>query len=1081
MEKLKFQNNKTTHNDLTFFTNEVGASLYYRFRTTLKFAKYFDVLVGYFRTSGFYRLYDSFRDIEKIRILVGTGTNSKTVEFIEEAKQLNCLETHNKTKSIFSEEVAKEIAISEDTYEVEEGIKNFIALIKNGKLEIKAYPSKDIHAKVYITRFNEDGRDYGRVITGSSNFSESGLNGNYEFNVELKNRCDVEYALDKFEYLWQQAVDLSAEYIDTINNKTWLNNDIMPYELYLKFLYEYFCEEINADESQHIYLPENFLDLKYQSQAVATLKKIVDQYNGAFISDVVGLGKTYMTAMYAQGLPGKKLVICPPPILDSWKDAFINFGVQSYEIESIGKIDKIVNKIRKMDENKYDYIFVDEAHRFRNDETEQYRLLHELCFDKKVLLITATPLNNTFYDFLSLLKLFQNPTNSDIPGITNLKTFFDHRKYKLVQTEKEYGKDSEKYLEEVKNVSREVRDKVLKYVMVRRTRTDIIKYFSKDIEQQGLFFPKVGEPKRIIYKFDSKTNAVFEDTIHAIKNLSFARYTPGLYLKQEKQISAFEKQQEVNLKGFMKTLIIKRFESSKYAFELTLERIIRSHKKFIKMFEKGTVYISKDVDVYEYLDNDSIDDLEKLLEGGEKAKVKKFSSDAFEEKFLILLKQDLNLVNDIYQKWKKIEKDLKLEKFLYKIQSDKVLKANKVIIFTESKETGDYLFTKLNKIYHRKVIFYSSSNCRIDDDRKPIHLAREIIKENFDPGNKFKANDLRILVTTDVLAEGINLHRSNIVINYDLPWNPTRILQRVGRINRVGTKHKEVYIYNFFPTSESEEQIGLEENIKAKIQAFHNALGEDAKYLSEEEEFTSFNLRGADLYNKLNSAKTFEEDEEENIELKYLAIIRDLRDNQTELFNKIKHLPRKIRTCRDFQNIEKDNLITFFRKGKLQKFCITSGTVAVELGFDQAVKYFECEESTSKKVIPKEYYGYLEINKNIFRSQIDEEDLPEKQRGGKSREKTLIVILKALLKEKRFTNEELEYIKNVLKAFSGGLIPRKISKIVNDEVSKVTDNLKILPILKENIQEIYLNRGSQNNKRQNNIREIILSEYLLKE
>jgi len=475
METSSFTTNYKMNNDLTFFTNEPGASLYDRFKTTLKSAKYFDILVGYFRTSGFYRLQNAFDNVEKIRILVGIGTDSKTIEIIDRAKQLNYLETHNTTKSIFSEEVASEISQSEDKYEVEEGIKKFIELIKADKLEIKAYPSRDIHAKVYITRFNEDDRDYGRVITGSSNFSESGLNGNYEFNVELKNSCDVEYALKKFETLWEQAIDLSNEYIETINTKTWLNNDILPYELYLKFLYEYFCEEINADENQHIYLPENFLELKYQSQAVATLKKVVDQYNGAFVSDVVGLGKTYMTAMYAQGLPGRKLVICPPPILENWKEAFISFGVQSYEIESIGKIDKIVNKIRKAGENKYDYIFVDEAHRFRNDETEQYRLLHEICLDKKVLLITATPLNNTFYDFISLLKLFQNPTNSDIPGVPNLKNFFDQRKYRLIQTEKDFGKDSEKYLEEVKNVSKEVRDKVLKYVMVRRTRTDIVK------------------------------------------------------------------------------------------------------------------------------------------------------------------------------------------------------------------------------------------------------------------------------------------------------------------------------------------------------------------------------------------------------------------------------------------------------------------------------------------------------------------------------------------------------------------------------------------------------------------------------
>lgn len=1067
------------HNDLTFFTNEVGLSLYDRFKTTLKSAKYFDVLVGYFRTSGFYRLKDSFNDIEKARILVGIGTDNKTVAIIEKAKQLNYLETHSQTRKIFSEEVETELTQSEDKFEVEEGIKNFIELIKTDKLEIKAFPSKDIHAKVYISRYDSD-LIYGSVITGSSNFSESGLNGNYEFNVELKNKADVDFALEKFEHLWAQAVDLSEEYIETINTKTWLNNDISPYELYLKFLYEYFCEDINADETQQVYLPEGFLDLKYQNQAVITIKKVVDQYNGAFISDVVGLGKTYMAAMYAQGLPGRKLVICPPPILESWKEAFISFGVQSYEIESIGKLDKIVKKIRKLGENKYDYIFIDEAHRFRNDETEQYRLLHELCLDKKILLITATPLNNTFYDFYSLLKLFQNPTSSDIPGVPNLKNFFDSRRSRLREIEKEFGKDSQKYIEEVKAISKEVRDKILKYVMVRRTRTDIVKYFSKDIEQQGLFFPKVSDPKRIIYEFDSKSSSAFDDTIEAIKNLTFARYTPGLYLKQDKQLSAFEKQQEVNLKGFMKTLMIKRLESSKYAFELTLNRFIKSHEKFIEMYKKGTIYISKEVDVYEYLDNDNIEELEKLIEGGEKAKVKKFNSDAFRDDFLTDVKNDLGLISDIFGKWTKIEQDLKLEEFLVALKDDKLLSKNKLVVFTESKETGDYLFNNLNKLYPEEVIFYSSSSCKIGDERKPIPIAREIIKENFDPGNNFSSNDLRILITTDVLAEGINLHKSNIVINYDLPWNPTRVLQRVGRVNRVGTKHKEVYIYNFFPTSQADEHLGLEENIKSKIQAFHNALGEDAKYLSEEEEFTSYNLRGADLYNKLNSTKTFEEEEEENIELKYLSIIRDIRDNKTDLFNKIKRLPRKIRTCRNFENIEKDNLVTFFRKGKLKKFCITAGTISEELPFDGAVKYFECAKDTKKLPVPKSYYEFLEINKDVFKNPVDEEEIIEGQRGGKSREKAVIIALKTLLKDKRFTNEEYDYIKIVLTAFQEGMIPRKTAKVIKDKLPEITDNLKMLPLLRSNIPENYLERHNHINKKQNSAREIILSEYLVK-
>jgi HKD family nuclease len=457
------------HSDLTFFTNEPNSTLLERFKNTLRDVETFDVLVGYFRTSGFYRLYESLEDIKKIRVLVGINTDKKTYDLVQSAQTKFDFESHTKAKEDFSKKLTEEVYQSEDKYDVEVGIKKFIEFIQTGKLEIKAYPSKNLHAKVYISRFKEDDRDYGRVITGSSNFSEYGLNANYEFNVELKNSSDVRYAEDKFEELWKDAVDLSEVYVDTINQKTWLNDQITPYEIYLKFLYEYLKEEIKADDDFKTYLPDGFMELKYQKNAVTTLKKIVDQYGGAFVADVVGLGKTYITAMYAQALPGKKLVICPPPIKDNWEEAFRDFGIRNFEVESIGRLEHIIKK----GVERYDYIFIDEAHRFRNENTNQYQLLHQICLNKKILLISATPLNNSVYDFFSLLKLFQKPTDSDIPDVRNLETFFTSARQKLLQ----YDKSDPEYLEEVKRISKQVRDKILKHVMVRRTRTDVMKYF----------------------------------------------------------------------------------------------------------------------------------------------------------------------------------------------------------------------------------------------------------------------------------------------------------------------------------------------------------------------------------------------------------------------------------------------------------------------------------------------------------------------------------------------------------------------------------------------------------------------------
>ncbi|MEG1965194.1 MAG: phospholipase D-like domain-containing protein [Oscillospiraceae bacterium] len=231
--------------DTKFFTNEFGSNLYKRFNDTLENARYFDALVGYFRTSGFHRLYNSLSDIEKIRILVGINTDYETYKFIQDSKQINFLETQVQTKEFFNKSVINEFENSEDSFSVEESVSKFKELLKANKLEIKAFPSDKIHAKVYITRYKKPVSKVleGSVVTGSSNFTENGLNAQYEFNVELKDPSDYKYALNKFEELWLQAVDVSAEYIETINSKTWLSDEITPYEIYLKFLYEYFYDE----------------------------------------------------------------------------------------------------------------------------------------------------------------------------------------------------------------------------------------------------------------------------------------------------------------------------------------------------------------------------------------------------------------------------------------------------------------------------------------------------------------------------------------------------------------------------------------------------------------------------------------------------------------------------------------------------------------------------------------------------------------------------------------------------------------------------------------------------------------------
>jgi len=369
-----------TKTDNKFFTNEPDASLLDRFKQTLKDVQFFDVLVGYFQTSGFHELYKDFEQIEKIRVLVGLGIDRQAFEIIEDAESQMVFDfTHKETRDLFADTVVDEIDQTPDTSQVEIGIQKFIDFIVSGKIKIKAHPSHKIHAKVYISRFHEGDRDFGRVITGSSNFSYSGLEGQYEFNVELKDDTDVNFALKQFERLWKEAIDVNEDYINSVQTRTWLNDKLLPYMLYLKTIYEYFKEDINLDQTYEADFPEGFMDLDYQKQATVAAYKILQAYNGVFLSDVVGLGKTYISALLAKQLDGGKLVLCPPPLKEYWEETFRDFGVRKFKVESLGKIDQIV----ETNLEKYQYVFIDEAHRFRNQQTQTYAQLAEICAGKK--------------------------------------------------------------------------------------------------------------------------------------------------------------------------------------------------------------------------------------------------------------------------------------------------------------------------------------------------------------------------------------------------------------------------------------------------------------------------------------------------------------------------------------------------------------------------------------------------------------------------------------------------------------------------------------------------------------------------
>jgi superfamily II DNA or RNA helicase len=1063
------------NSDLTFITNEKNKRLADRFRVLIKDTQFFDVLVGYFFTSGFYEMYKSLESTEKIRILIGISTNKEAVNLIQRAEageQPELKFSHAEVKKEFEESVAQEMEQSEDKPDIEKGVLKFIEWLKSGKLEIRAYPTENIHAKLYIMTFKKGDRDVGRVITGSSNFTQAGLRENLEFNVELKTRADYDFARRQFNDLWKDAVDVKDKYIDSIRTRTWLNDTVTPYELYLKFLYEYFKDDLSqVGEVFYKYIPTEFKKLEYQEQAVLNAKKILEEYGGVFISDVVGLGKTYISAMLASQIEGRTLVVAPPVLLDksnpgSWPNVFSDFRVPA-DFDSLGKLDHLV----KRGTDKYKNIIIDEAHRFRTESNVTYEKLAQICRGKRVILVTATPYNNSPKDILSQIKLFQKARKSTIPNLADLERFFSGLEKKLKKIDRQ--RDYNKYMAAVKENANEIREKVLKYLMVRRTRTEIIHYFSDDLQEQKLKFPEVANPEAVFYELNKEEDEIFTKTIELIaQKFKYARYTPMLYYKGE--LTQPEELAQRNMGKFMKILLVKRLESSFYAFKNTVARFVHTYEQFLNEFEKGNVYVSKKHTnkIFELLENDNEEAIQRLID---EDKAEKYKSSEFKAQLKADLKHDLEILKQVDKLWQGVKRDPKVIAFKQKLNSNPLLKKQKLIIFTESKETADYLFKSLNEDYPDQVLALTGMSSEV---------TRGKVIENFDAKAKFPKDKYRILVTTEVLSEGVNLHRSNVVINYDIPWNPTRLMQRVGRINRVDTKFEKIYSFNFFPTKQSNTLIKLKEAAEAKIHAFMTLLGEDARILTEGEPIGSH-----ELFNRLVSKKTITgEDEGEESELKYLKTIRDIRDKNPDLFEKIKRLPKKARTAKALKD-RGNSVLTYFRKGKLQKFfAVSKNTESNELDFITAAKLLETKDEVKRKELKSDFYQLLEKNKKAFLLATTEE-LPEvKLRGGRDSATQVLRILKTneISKFKGFTEDDELYISRIIKELEEGGLPKQTSKTllkeIDQELKKGINPLRILALLKKNIPAEFLQEPiAQSSAKTFGPREVILSEYFVNE
>ncbi len=468
--------------------------------------------------------------------------------------------------------------------------------------------------------------------------------------------------------------------------------------------------------------------------------------------------------------------------------------------------------------------------------------------------------------------------------------------------------------------------------------------------------------------------------------------------------------------------------------------------------------------IFELLENDNEEEIQKLID---EEKAYRYPSKDFEPVFIQLLEKDLKMLVKIRDMWKGIEKDPKLDKFIKILSEDKILKKNKLLVFTESKETAEYLEEKLSPVFANTVLCVSSASGE---------STRNKVIENFDARARHPKDDYRILVSTEILSEGVNLHRSNVVINYDIPWNPTRMMQRVGRINRVDSKFDKIYTYNFFPAGPINENIGLKEAAEAKINAFIEMLGNDARLLTDEE------IKSHDLFDRLTSKKTLTgEGEEDDPELRYLTYLRDIRDNNPDLFEKIKRLPKKARTAREYAE-DYNSVLTFFRKGKLRKTFLANMNNAVEeVDFFRAAEILEADPNTKhvRGKLDAEFYKHLETNKKEFDAVFTDAEGEIRHSGGS--EPRLIKLLRAIERSPEFTDDDEDYIHKVLQRLKEGAILKATSKKLVKETKGEINPLKILAKVKSGIAPEFLEKRVVTGAADvSGPKEVILSEYLMK-
>ena len=966
----------------------------------------------------------------KIKILVGLQVdviNHTLIEFASQAVSNKLL-----IRKKFIENFTKPFQLKEfDTSKFEEQANFFIDLIDNGRLEIRK-TLEDNHAKLFILKMNEESKNLIESIwiTGSSNFTKPGLKEQQELNVAIGDWGHKEVN-EYFDNLWNTAVTLKEEdlqeVINSVKNKSLLR-EITPFEAYLLILYEYLSLFDKKEIKPHtVEIMENagYKPYAYQLDAIGQALTIIEKFNGVIIADVVGLGKSVIASSVAKEIGKRGIVIAPPGLIGDeagnygWKKYLSDFKLNSlgWNAYSSGKLQEIKEIIKR--NNDIEVVIVDEAHRFRNEETESYALLHEICRNKKVILLTATPFNNSPKDIYALLKLFIIPKKSPITLDSNLEELFRKLENKFKNLRKKKKPNNSNSNKELSLISQEIKY-ILNPVMIRRNRLDLIKH--PDYKKEVKNLSKVKDPVALFFNLTKKQSEFYDKVIkeyfsynddnnqnNSSQKFIGAIYQPYLYKKNSSQSPDFEETYQHALYDLMRRLLVKRFESSFTSFLKSIENFISIHQKVLQFVEKNQFYILdrswiNKVSELEDEPEKYLEELNKKLAEIQNQKPEKINAIYYEKqnlewnKFILDIKKDIDLFKTIQKEFKNlnlIENDPKGDAVAITISE--ILNNNeqrrKILIFSEFKDTITGVYHFFEKEYPK----IAERTLLVDTDISKSLF--ETILSNFDasyPKEKQK-NDYDILLCTDKLSEGFNLNRAGAIINYDIPWNPVRVIQRLGRINRIGKKvFDELFIYNFFPTIQGESVINQQTIAQTKMFLIHNAIGEDSKIFSPDEVPSP-----SELFQRINTNP--ENLEEENILTKIYIELEELKrkyPNETSRFlaeYRIGNIPLRIKTAKPFSN---DELITMIKDKNLYFIYFDyNQETPIPLSFDQIWDKIKCTPNTPTL---KKSYSFWQKYQESLKFNFDSKDTDNEN----SNRRKAINTLKSCLSNEKFKHFE---------------------------------------------------------------------------